>query len=211
MDRTLAIFGITGRTGRALAIAGERRGWQIRGLARPGSPAPSGPRNLHLVRGTLADVQRVLETVIGAQAVCCAVGPRPPHTEVFCAAAATAIIEAMRQSECRRLICLTGAMIGGGSNRSWVFDRLARAYARRHPEAARDRVEQERLVEESGLEWTIVKPPRLTDGRAAGAVSAGPTLTVGLMSKISRADLAEFVMDELETPRFLRMRVFVKA
>jgi putative NADH-flavin reductase len=193
-----------------VAIAAEARGWRVRGLARPGSPTPVGPRAPHIVRGTPTSLERVRETVAGARAVCCALGPRAPHTEVFCARATAAILRAMEEAGCRRLVCQTGAMIGPAGSRSWAFERLARAFARRAPEAARDRVEQEWLVEESGLEWTIVKPPRLTDGPAAGRVRVGTAVRVGLLSSIRRADLAAFIMDEIETPRFLRARVFVK-
>lgn len=209
-DRTLALFGITGKTGAALATAAAARGWRVRGLARPASPAPAGVLEAQLVRGDLTDPARVSETVAGATAVCCVIGPRPPYSEVFCTAATAAIIAAMRRTAVRRLICQTGAMIGATANRSWLFERLARAFARRYPAGAQDRIEQERLVAASDLEWTIIKPPRLTEGGATGAVRAGPTLPVGLRSRISRADLAAFILDEIDAPRFVRERVFVR-
>ena len=73
-----------------------------------------------------------------------------------------------------------------------------------------DREEQERLVESSGLDWTIVKPPRLTDSRAQGRVLAGSSLRIGLLSKVSRASLTAFILDEIQTGRFVRQRIFVK-
>ncbi|NGZ97499.1 MAG: hypothetical protein CV089_15500 [Nitrospira sp. WS110] len=74
----------------------------------------------------------------------------------------------------------------------------------------RNREEQERLVESSVLDWTIVKPPRLTDSLPRGRVYASASLLVGLLSKISRADLAAFILDEIQTGRFVRQRIFVK-
>ncbi|GKS63283.1 hypothetical protein YTPLAS72_05870 [Nitrospira sp.] len=82
--------------------------------------------------------------------------------------------------------------------------------ARWHPQATGDREEQERLVESSGLDWTIVKPPRLTNSATRGRVQASASLRVGLLSKISRADLAAFIFDEIEAGHFVRQRIFVK-
>lgn len=207
--RGLAIFGITGRTGHALGRAAVGRGIAVQGFARPGSPVPADLGAIRIVRGTFEDTTRVLETVAGTDAVCCVFGPRPRDTEAFCAPATNAIIHAMRETGVRRLVCQTGAMIGPG-NRTLAFELLARSMARRQPEAAADRLEQERLVQESGLKWTLVKPPRLTDGAAGHAVTADPALRVGLLSKIGRADLASFILDAIEHEQFEGARVFVR-
>lgn len=207
--RGLAIFGITGRTGHALGRAAVGRGMAVRGFARPGSLMPADLGAIKIVVGTFEDPARVLETVAGTDAVCCVFGPRPPYTEAFCASATDAIIHAMREAGVRRLLCQTGAMIGPG-NRTPAFALLARSVARRQPEAADDRLEQERLVQESGLQWTLVKPPRLTHRAAGHAVQADPALRVGLFSRIGRSDLASFILDAIEHEQFVGTRVFVR-
>jgi putative NADH-flavin reductase len=207
---TITIFGITGRAGLPLARAAWARGLAVRGMTR-GSELPTELRDVQLVRGTFADTDRVAEAVAGVDAVCCVIGPRPPSREAFCAAATAAIVGAMRQAGCRRLLCLTGAMIGEApGSRSLPMEWMARSFARRVPELARDREEQERIVRESGLDWTIVKPPRLTDGPATGRVRAGADVRVGLFSRMSRADLAAFMLDEIERRALVHQRVLVR-
>ncbi len=206
----LAIFGISGRTGRELAKVAGLKGWEVRGLVRPTSLLEDGIDNCRIVRGNFDELDRVIETIADCSAVCCMIGPRPPYRDVFCAAATTAIIAAMKQTGCRRLICQTGAMIGRAANRSRPMEWAARAFARWHPEAARDREEQEQLIESSGLDWTIVKPPRLTDAPPRNRIQADPFLRVGLLPTISRADLAAFILDEVQTGRFVRQRICVK-
>ena len=208
MSRTLAVFGITSRTGRALVREATARGWAVRGLARPASPLPDEIASAHIVRGELSDSARVAETVVDAGAVCLLIGPRAPYTDVFCAAATTAVVAAMHDAGVRRLLCQTGAMIGPG-NRTRPFEWIARSFARRRPAAARDRVAQERVVAESGLDWTIVKPPRLGEGTLRHAVDAGPSLRIGLLSSVTRADLAAFVLDAVEGSRHIGERIFV--
>ena len=78
------------------------------------------------------------------------------------------------------------------------------------PELARDREEQERLIMESECDWTIVKPPRLTDGPARGRVRAGTDLRVGLLSSISRRDLAAFLVSLVSSTQYSGRRVLVK-
>jgi putative NADH-flavin reductase len=207
---TITVFGITGRTGLALGQAAQARGISVRGMVRGAAPPTELP-GVQLVFGTFVDADRVAEAVAGADAVCCVIGPRPSSREAFCAAATTAIVAGMRATGCRRLLCLTGAMIGEApGNRSLPMQWMARSFARHAPALARDREEQERVVEASDLNWTILKPPRLTDGPASGRVRAGADLRVGLLSRISRADLAAFILDEIDRRAFVRQRVFVR-
>ena len=63
----------------------------------------------------------------------------------------------------------------------------------------------------SGLDWTIVKPPRLTNSSQQERDVAGPNLPVGLLSSVSRAALATFMLDEVVHPRFMNQRVVVRA
>jgi len=207
VEPVLTVFGISGRTGRALVKAAARK-WQIRGYVREGSEVPG----VELIRGSLDDSERVRDAVAGAAAVCCVFGQRQPYRDVFCEAATRTIIEAMRAVGCNRLVCQTGAMIGSGQGlrRSWPFAWMARAFARRYPAIAQDRAGQERVVMESELRWTVVKPPRLTDGPARKRVRAGPDIKVGLLSRVSRAELAAFLLREAESGWFVRCRVVVK-
>lgn len=203
----VAIFGVSGRTGRALTAAARVRGWTIRGYARISSIAPIG---VAVISGNVEDVAQIVPVVASADAVCCVYGPREPYVDVFCAAATKAIVAAMRRAGCRRLLCVTGAMIGDVSTRSRPMA-CARSWFRwRRPAVAQDRDEQEAIVMASDVDWTIVKPPRLNEARPSGHVLAGPDLPVGLRSAVSRGDLAAFMLDEIATPRFVRERVIVQ-
>ncbi len=62
----------------------------------------------------------------------------------------------------------------------------------------------------SGLAWTLVKPPRLTDGEPTGMVHADPALPIGMWSRVTRRDLAEFVFRAAAHDRFLGQRVYIR-
>lgn len=115
----------------------------------------------------------------------------------------------MKRHGIRRLICQTGAMIGEyRSNRSTAFQWMVQAYEWRLSELAADRREQEEVIQSSGLDWTIVKPPNLTNKARTGRIKVGTDLRVGLLSKISRSDLADFIVGEIEQPQFIQKIVF---
>lgn len=210
MTHKLTIFGISGQTGRELAKSANINGWKVRGFVRATSRVEDIPDNCQIVRGTFEQPEQVVDAIADSDAVCCVIGPRPPYTDVFCASATKTIIAAMEQTGCRRIVCQTGAMIGRGPNRSFSMDWMAGYFAGKQPAAAKDREDQEGVVISSGLDWTIVKPPRLTNSQAIRRVQAGVMLKVGLLSRISRVNLAAFLLDELETGRFMCQRVFVK-
>jgi putative NADH-flavin reductase len=206
----LTVFGATGRTGRRIVELALERGHRVIALCREARALGIEHRQLETREGQLNDAEAVEQALKGSDAAVIAFGPRPPEYEIFCAAATAAILEAMRRQGVRRIICLTGAMIGEGVRRSWVFEQLTRFYRRRMPARAEDRAEQERLVKTSGLDWTLVKPPRLTEGPATGRYTWGPEAHVGLLSRLSRQDLARFILDEIESARDVDQAVVIR-
>jgi hypothetical protein len=100
-------------------------------------------------------------------------------------------------------------MIGDG-NRTVPFSWLTALAARRQPAVIADRLEQERLIVQCGLNWTLVKPPRLTDSPRRHEVQVGPALRVGLLSRIGRVSLAHFLLLAVDREDLHGRRVFVR-
>lgn len=205
----IALFGASGRTGQAFARAGAAQGLLIRASFRDAAKVIL-PSTIEILRGDLGDTDHVRDTIAGTMAVCCVFGPRPPYTDVFCARATELIVEEMRRVRVRRLVCQTGAM-SGGDVANWTLSMrlMVRMFRWQRPAVAADRMSQEKLVRQSDLDWTLVKPPRLTDGPARGRVAAAVDLRIGLLSKISRADVASFLIGECVAPRYLKQAVYV--
>ena len=138
-------------------------------------------------------------------------GPRNSSGEPFCSAETGRIIEGMQRYGVRRILCVTGAMIGAyPENRTRFFQLLTDWVQRHYPVMMDDRAQQERLVQESGLDWTIFKPPRLSGADASGRIVLGSSVTVGMLSKVSRADLAAAMLDEVVQGRFVGQCAFVR-
>jgi uncharacterized protein YbjT (DUF2867 family) len=101
-------------------------------------------------------------------------------------------------------------MIGEYPHLSWFMRSMRSSYQKQQPALARDRTDQEQRVEASGLDWTLVKPPRLSDGKAGGRIRFGENLKVGAFSSISRADLSRFILDQVDSREYVSKKVVVQ-
>lgn len=201
----ICLFGASGRTGREIVADALSRGYRVTAVARSTASTEGLPGTVDLVRSDFDDDTSLARAIDGADAVLCVLGPRQPYHDIFCAAATRAIIRAMITTGVRRLICVTGAMIGNRpTTRSLFIRTMMRIYRNRNAEAAADRDAQERAIVESDLDWTIVKPPRLTDGPTRHRVRSGEELPVTAFARISRRDLAGFMIDQIDSNEFLR-------
>ena len=70
--------------------------------------------------------------------------------------------------------------------------------------AFEDKDRMEKAIRESGLDWTIVRPTKLTDGPKRGKYRYGEGIRRGLLPEISRADVADFMLNQLESKEFSR-------
>ena len=206
----ISVFGASGRSGRAFIAAASAAGISLR-LHYRSAPEDDAPPLSTVVVGALTDPTAVREVLRGASAVVILFGPRPKARHVFTAKATRAIVDGMMNLGQTRLVCVTGALIGAkGGNISIPMRTLEFAIRRiGDDEQGEDRVAQERIVRASKLEWTLVKPPRLTDGTEVSTVRAGPDLAVGLRSRMSRATLAAFLLDEILHPRYVQQAVYL--
>ncbi|GAV19150.1 NmrA-like family protein [Mariprofundus micogutta] len=204
----VALFGASGATGKHVLAALLAEGITVRALCRNGTALDAFVDELTeveaevtVVEGELTSKKAVQKTMRGCDAVICLFGPHPPYTDLFCADATALIVESMHSLNISHLLCQTGAMFGDyPDNRSWAMQEMVDSFQHRHPELAEDRSEQERIVKSSGLQWTLIKPPRLTTGAVNEEIQVGDDLPVGVLSSASRATIAHWLVQELHHP-----------
>lgn len=207
----IAIFGGSGATGKVLISHALRLGLKVSTLARKANSINFGSDRVVVLEGVLSKPEDVIATLQGCDAAICVIGPRPPYTDIFCEQATATIVAAMQQLGIRRLVCQTGGMIGDYRiNRTRLFQLMTDMFKRHAPQVAGDRVGQEQVVMHSGLDWTIVKPPRLTDNAAKGKWQAGKDVRLGMLSSITRDDLVDFLLTETVRSQYIGQTVFVR-
>ncbi|MEN9223950.1 MAG: NAD(P)H-binding protein [Thermostichus sp. HHBFW_bins_43] len=207
---SLALFGGSGATGQQVISQALAQGLRVRTLVRPTASIAVPSDAVEIRVGSLQSSGDVEDTLRGCEAVCCVFGPRPPFTDLFCAEATQVIVDAMHRCKVERIVCQTGAMIGEyRQNRTRPFQLLVELFKRVSPALAEDRAQQEQILRSSGLNWTLVKPPKLVNTPAQGALAIGTEVKVGLGSQLSRVDLACFLVQEILVPQYSEKAVFI--
>ncbi|MGK8468841.1 NAD(P)-dependent oxidoreductase [Nocardia cyriacigeorgica] len=201
----IAIFGATGTLGRHVLERALRQGHEVTILTRDASRVASTHDNLRVLEGDVLDPAAVDGAVAGQEAVLICLGNG--RKGVVRAEGARTVIEAMRRNGVKRLICQSTLGVGDSrDNLNFLWKYVLFGLVLRP--AYNDHVRQEEHVRASDLDWTIVRPSAFTDGPETGTYRQGFTGNeAGLSLKISRADIAEFMLDQLTDRTSLRRAV----
>jgi putative NADH-flavin reductase len=208
----VVILGAAGKIGQLTAQRAVTAGHEVTAVARAvarlvGQPWATSP-HARLVDADLLDPDAVSAAVAGQHAVICTFGApltlanvlRPPS---LCADVTAGAVRAMRRHGVRRLICVSAIGVGDSRGRGRLaFRRVIQPLLLNR--IFRDREAQERLIAETDLDWTIVRPAELTDAPATGTYRALTELAGQSITTVSRGDVADFLVRQLESDAFLR-------
>jgi len=192
----LFILGATGRTGRELVDQALTRRHQVTAFVRTPEKLDVSREGLTVIKGDLLNANAVGAALEGHDAVLSAIGPQARGRTTITRDSAQATVAAMRVRNVRRLVILGAAMLFDDAG--FVARILRKTLLR---EVAKDLCGMEIVVTASSLDWTIICPPRLTNGPLTKQYAVADDhlpLGAGLAAKISRSDVAHFVLDEVE-------------
>jgi len=201
----LTIFGASGLTGTCLVSQALDLGHDVTAFVRtPGSVAQTHP-NLDVVVGDVASATDVERVVNGQDVVMMSLGVKMGVPDQVCTIATATIVPAMQKFGVRRLLNVSGVGTGEARNRLSALGKLVANGLRaldRH--AFRDKENQDALVRNSDLDWINVCPPWLTNGPHTGVYRFGIDLRPPVNAKISRADVADFMLKHVIDATFVR-------
>jgi putative NADH-flavin reductase len=203
----LAVLGATGSVGREVVAQALAAGDAVTALVREQPKPGEIDGRAAIVVGNVTSPATVSRVVGGSDAVVSALGHAQGSPNDILTRATANVIAAMRANGVKRLVALSSPAVADAADRPGLFYRAARVLLRVvMPEVVRDHREQARLIEESGLAWTLVRGPLLfTNGPRTGRYEAGP-MTPGSGACISRADLADFMVATAADDEFVRMK-----
>ncbi len=193
----IVVFGATGGTGRQVVQQALAAGHEVTAVIRR-SGALAAQQRLRVVVGALDDIDVVEDAVHGQDAVISALGTDRKGPTTICTDAIGVIIKAMRTQHVARLLVVSAYGAAETHDRS-LYSKLLWALK---GDSMRDKETMEALVRGSEVDWTIVRPSALTNGSPTGTYRTGTDLRIGLRSRISRADLADFLLRETASPAF---------
>jgi len=173
-------------------------GHRVRALARSASGMTLADPNLEKVPGDALIAEDVAAALIGVDVVIQTLGVgigdlfRPVH---LFSEATRVLIAAMRAQGVKRLICVTG--FGAGDSRASISVLQRLPFLMVFGRAYEDKSRQERMIEESGLDWTIARPGVLTGGARTGRYRILAEASQWRNGIISRSDVAAFLVGQI--------------
>jgi putative NADH-flavin reductase len=200
----LTIFGATGGTGRQLVRQALDAGHEVTAVVRDPARLDIRHQRLDIVRADVLDPASIKPAVASGDAVVSALGARSRRDPVkICSAGTASILEAMHATGARRLVVVSATPVGPDDQGDrFLYRRIAKPLLRSFLRAVyADMARMEQAVRRSGLDWTILRPPRLTDRPRTGRYRTAIDRGVPGGYFISRADLADAILTLLEDRR----------
>jgi putative NADH-flavin reductase len=216
----LTIVAATGGVGRHLVEQAVAGGHEVAAVARRPRALPDAVRTV-AVDLSRPDMQALTGAVRGADAVLSALGPRNPRADAGITSRGTrAIIAAMQAEHVRRIILVSAAPVGpvpvpgspepprhdpgDGFFMRHLGGPLTRAMFGRH---YADLAVTEQLLRDSGLDWTVSRPPKLTDKPLTGSYRTALNRNIRGGFSVPRADVAHHMLALLDQPDTIKQIV----
>jgi putative NADH-flavin reductase len=191
------VFGASGATGRQVVAQGLERGFFITAFVRnPSKLTVTHPR-LTVTQGDVGDAGAVSNAVKGHDAVVSTLGVGTPlrHDPVVIDGVRF-IVRSMTEWNVKRIVYMSFIGVSDSRADAGFIVRFVARWPLRNE--IRDHEIKEGLVTGSALDWTIVRPPTLTNGPKTGTYRAGSDIAArSVLPTLSRADVADGILREL--------------
>ena len=203
----LLVLGATGGTGKHIVRRALEAGHEVTVFVRDRSKTGPGHPRLRVIEGGLDDSRALSDAMRGHDAVISALGRGYSFKpERLMERSVPVIIGAMKSAGLRRLLFTSALGVGDSFGDAPLLARLFFLTLLRKIYA--DKLIGDRLIGSSDLEWTIVRPSRMTDGPLTGNYRSGERVVLGT-GTISRADVAHFLLQAANDPRTIRKTLLI--
>jgi putative NADH-flavin reductase len=206
----LTIFGASGATGKELVAQALGRGHRVTAVVRTLGKLEKKNDELDIVHGDVANVATVARAIIGSDAVLSALGVgRPLRHDPAVVQGIRNIVKVMEESGSARLIYLSFLGVKESRDQAgFVLGKIAARFVLKNEVA--DHEEKEGIIRRSKLDWTIVRPPAMTNAPHTGAYRDGVDIRArSFLPTISRADVAEFMLNQVSERTYFRIAVAI--
>ncbi|MGA1978615.1 MAG: NAD(P)H-binding protein [Bacteroidales bacterium] len=208
----LLVLGISGRTGNLVAREALKRGFKVTGIARDKSKVRID--GAEIVEGTPYDIETVRTAIDGCEAVVSTLSLFPASQGIFSriktpldvmSVSIQNVVTLMKEKGIKRIVLMTALGVGDSAREiPWLFSLFMKMSNIRHAYA--DHALQEKILEDSGLDWTIVRPAMLTDKNEDVSVLYKIKDEGKLKTYISRNAVANFILDAIEKGEFIEQK-----
>ena len=199
----ILLLGATGPTGRQVLDLALKSGAAITALARRPEALDDLKGRITVIAGDATSPDNVAKAMHGRDAVISALGTRKSlRANGLFTRAAEAVVQAARQTGVTRLVWLSSFGVGDTFRDATLAQKIM--YRTLLRDLYRNKEASERIIRESGLDWTIVYPTELYDGPATGNYRVADRIPMKGYPRISRADVADFICKAVRDDAWIR-------
>ncbi|HVV09218.1 NAD(P)-dependent oxidoreductase [Amycolatopsis sp.] len=206
----LTVFGATGGTGTEVVRQGLAAGHEITAVVRDPARLPvSAHERLKVMVADVFDPAAIAPAITGRHAVISALGPRGRGPTTVCRDGVRSIMSAMETVGVQRLLVVSNSGMHTEGDGFFTGKIIKPVLIRILRDGYADMREMERQVLTSRLQWTVVRPPRLTNWPHSGEIASNVAGNVRGSFNLGRADLADFLLRATGDDRLIRTAVSV--
>ncbi len=200
----IIVFGATGKTGQHVLRAALADDHEVTAFGRSVDRLDIDDPALKTHKGDVFDADAVTGAVAGHDAAIVCLGSTGLRDKTTLSAGTKSVIDALVAHDIERLVVMSAAGVGDSWQQIPRTSRLLFRTMLRN--VFNDHQTQEAIVEQSPLDWTIVRAAVLKDDPATGHYTATNT---GPITRINRADTAAALVDQLDDPTYRRSSISV--
>lgn len=191
----ITLFGATGGTGRQILQQACDAGHVITAVVREPTRLTWSHPHLNVQQADVMDPVAIASIIAGSDAVVSALGSRAGRVPTtICTDSAASIAKAMHTEGVRRLVMVSAGVVTTDGDGPLTRLILKPILDKLLMHTTADKRRMETIIRASGLDWTIVRPPRLSDGPRTGTYRTAIDRNVRGGIRVSRADLADCVL-----------------
>ncbi len=208
--KKIALFGGSGQTGILFLQAALASGHEVKALVRNPEKIKLNHPNLLLIKGDVLVPEDVHKVVAGTEVVFSLFGHVKGSPEWLQTQGTKHILAAMKREEVDKIVSLSGGGLPFPEKDKPKFaDHLIRTIMKiAVPKVLNDAIAHAEVLKQSGKNWVIVRGPRLTNDPKQGSYRVG-WVGVNASTKISRGDLADFLVTLVESDAYNYQMPFV--
>lgn len=204
----ILILGSTGGTGQQIVKQSLEQNFEVTAIARAPSKLSLSSEKLTVIQGDVLDKNVLIKALEGKDAVLSALGVgKSLKSNDLISNVVSILIPAMNATNVKRLIFISAFGVGETFIQADFIQKII--YKLFFKDVYLDKSKADDQIRKSTLEWTLVYPVLLTDGPGTGKYKVGEKLHMKGIPKISRTDLAEFMLRQLTDNTFLKKSTLI--
>jgi len=203
----ILIIGSTGGTGKQLVIQALDRDHNVTAFARKPSKINIKHDRLKVIKGNVLNVDSLRNAMAEQDIVICALGHKKwLYPTKILSEGTRNIIATMREYGVKRLICETSLGLGETTGKMGIYYTFF-VIPFILPFYFWDKRKQEKIIQSSELDWTIIRPGALNNRRARGSYREGFKIGNWFYTvRISRADVADFMLNQIDDNKYIHSK-----